>query len=184
MGGALTALAPDFERAALGVPGMNYSTLLQRSVDFDAYAPLLYPDYPNEIERQLCWPNPAALGPRRGERLRAPHDHEAAAEHAGARGADARGVRRPPGGGLHAGDHGPHLRRGHPPARPRARPLAVLEPVVRPEAAQLPVDRVGPRLLGRRPRRRAADERAEPRRQDPHGASARRGGRAPQKSSS
>jgi hypothetical protein len=53
MGGALTALAPDFERAVLGVPGMNYSTLLQRSVDFDAYAPLLYGGYPKELERQL-----------------------------------------------------------------------------------------------------------------------------------
>ena len=53
MGGALTALAPDFERAVLGVPGMNYSTLLQRSVDFDAYAQLLYPNYPKQIERQL-----------------------------------------------------------------------------------------------------------------------------------
>ena len=31
MGGALTAVAPDFDRAVLGVPGMNYSTLLQRS---------------------------------------------------------------------------------------------------------------------------------------------------------
>ena len=35
IGGALTALAPDFDRAVLGVPGMNYSTLLRRSVDFD-----------------------------------------------------------------------------------------------------------------------------------------------------
>jgi hypothetical protein len=38
MGGALTAFAPDFNRAVLGVPGMNYSTLLRRSVDFDMYA--------------------------------------------------------------------------------------------------------------------------------------------------
>jgi hypothetical protein len=53
MGGALTALAPDFDRAVLGVPGMNYSTLLQRSVDFDAYSPVLYGGYPREIERQL-----------------------------------------------------------------------------------------------------------------------------------
>ena len=43
MGGGLTAVAPDFERAVLGVPGMNYSTLLQRSVDFDTYAALIYP---------------------------------------------------------------------------------------------------------------------------------------------
>ena len=53
MGGALTALAPDFLRAVLGVPGMNYSTLLQRSVDFDAYAPFLYGGYPKQLERQL-----------------------------------------------------------------------------------------------------------------------------------
>ena len=53
MGGALTALAPDWDRAVLGVPGMNYSTLLQRSVDFDDYAPILYGGYPNELERQL-----------------------------------------------------------------------------------------------------------------------------------
>src|SRR3712207_4062257 len=33
-GGALAAVAPDHERAVLGVPGMNYSTLLTRSVDF------------------------------------------------------------------------------------------------------------------------------------------------------
>ena len=44
MGGALTAVAPDFNRAALGVPGMNYSTLLQRSVDFDTYAAAHLPE--------------------------------------------------------------------------------------------------------------------------------------------
>ena len=40
-GGALTAIAPDFDRAVLGVPGMNYSTLLQRSVDFAPFRALL-----------------------------------------------------------------------------------------------------------------------------------------------
>jgi hypothetical protein len=55
MGGALTAVAPDFERAVLGVPGMNYSTLLQRSVDFDVYAQLIYPAYPDEGTRQLLF---------------------------------------------------------------------------------------------------------------------------------
>jgi len=55
MGGSLTAVAPDFNHAALGVPGMNYSTLLQRSTDFDTYAQVLYPSYPNEIERQLIF---------------------------------------------------------------------------------------------------------------------------------
>lgn len=57
MGGALTALAPDFEQSVLGVPGMNYSTLLRRSVDFDDYANLpgagLYDNYPDEGERVL-----------------------------------------------------------------------------------------------------------------------------------
>jgi hypothetical protein len=56
MGGSLTALAPDFNRAVLGVPGMNYSTLLQRSADFDPmYSQFLYPNYPNELERQLIF---------------------------------------------------------------------------------------------------------------------------------
>lgn len=57
MGGAITALAPDFHQSVLGVPGMNYSTLLRRSVDFDQFAELpvlgLYDNYPNELERPL-----------------------------------------------------------------------------------------------------------------------------------
>ena len=53
MGGSLTALAPDFDRAVLGVPGMNYSILLRRSVDFDQYAAVLYANYANELERPL-----------------------------------------------------------------------------------------------------------------------------------
>jgi hypothetical protein len=55
MGGGLTAVAPDYERAVLGVTGMNYSTLLQRSVDFDTYSALIYPAYPKEIDRQLLF---------------------------------------------------------------------------------------------------------------------------------
>jgi hypothetical protein len=53
MGGALTALAPDFQNAVLGVPAINYSILLRRSVDFDAYAVIMYEQYPNERERPL-----------------------------------------------------------------------------------------------------------------------------------
>ena len=53
MGGGLTAVAPDFDRAVLGVPGMNYSTLLQRSVDFDTYAAIIDPNYPRLLDRQL-----------------------------------------------------------------------------------------------------------------------------------
>ena len=90
MGGALTALAPDFERAVLGVPGMNYSTLLRRSVDFDLYAhgeiegadtqAGLYDSYPNELERPLLLSLIQLLWDRaRGERLRAPHHERPAA---------------------------------------------------------------------------------------------------------
>ena len=53
MGGGLTAVAPDYDHAVLGVPGMNYSTLLQRSVDFDDYAIILYPNYTRPLDRQL-----------------------------------------------------------------------------------------------------------------------------------
>jgi hypothetical protein len=52
-GGALTALAPDFTRAVLGVPGMNYSVLLPRSADFDVYSKVMYPAYPDQVERPL-----------------------------------------------------------------------------------------------------------------------------------
>lgn len=53
IGGALVAVAPDLDRGALGVPGMNYSTLLRRSVDFDQYAQVLYAAYPDELQRPL-----------------------------------------------------------------------------------------------------------------------------------
>jgi hypothetical protein len=57
MGGALTALSPDADYGVLGVPGMNYSALLRRSVDSDDYFknPVigLYKYYPNESDRAL-----------------------------------------------------------------------------------------------------------------------------------
>ncbi|MDX1621442.1 MAG: hypothetical protein R3320_10655, partial [Nitriliruptorales bacterium] len=66
MGGAVTALAPDFTKAVLGVPGMNYSTLLNRSVDWEgedlgpdnqdlAYSQPLYEMFPDPAERQLLF---------------------------------------------------------------------------------------------------------------------------------
>ena len=54
MGGAYMALAPDAERGALGVSGMNYSVLLPRSVDWATYSAFMYPAYPNEISRPLA----------------------------------------------------------------------------------------------------------------------------------
>jgi hypothetical protein len=54
MGGALTALAPDWQRAVLGVPGMGYATLLNRSVDWEGeYALVFYAAYPGAIDQQL-----------------------------------------------------------------------------------------------------------------------------------
>jgi hypothetical protein len=68
IGGALAAFLVDSDRASIGVPGMNYSTLLQRSTDFGrgtddecppqrqdlpSYACLVYKAYPNEADRQV-----------------------------------------------------------------------------------------------------------------------------------
>jgi hypothetical protein len=54
-GGTLTAVSPDIRRATLGVPGMNYSTLLQRSTDFGQYAALMNASYPDELQRPLLF---------------------------------------------------------------------------------------------------------------------------------
>jgi hypothetical protein len=49
MGGMLTALAPDWNRAVLGVTGIDYGNLLvQRSTDFAAFGSLVYAAYPDE----------------------------------------------------------------------------------------------------------------------------------------
>ncbi len=53
MGLMLTAVSPDIERSVLGVPGMNYSLLLPRSVDFDTYEMVFIPAYPNDLDRTL-----------------------------------------------------------------------------------------------------------------------------------
>jgi hypothetical protein len=53
IGGALVAISPDIKAGVLGVPGMNYSTLLQRSVDFDTYASVLYTSYPASLDQQF-----------------------------------------------------------------------------------------------------------------------------------
>ncbi len=53
MGLMLAAVSPDIERAVLGVPGMNYSLLLPRSVDFDTYEAIFAPAYPNDLDRVL-----------------------------------------------------------------------------------------------------------------------------------
>ena len=54
-GGAVTAVAQDWTKASLGVGGMNYSTLLERSVDFDQFASVLRGSYPNSLDQQLAF---------------------------------------------------------------------------------------------------------------------------------
>ncbi len=53
MGLMLTAVSPDIERSVLGVPGMNYSLLLSRSVDWETYEAILIPAYPDETDRRF-----------------------------------------------------------------------------------------------------------------------------------
>ena len=69
MGMALAALSPDIERAVLGVVGMNYSTLLTRSVDFDGFETVLTPAYPDPVDRaigiaaaQMLWDSTEGAG--------------------------------------------------------------------------------------------------------------------------
>jgi hypothetical protein len=52
-GGTLTAVSNIFTRAVLGVPGMNYSTLLSRSVDFSPFLAILNGSYPDKLEQQV-----------------------------------------------------------------------------------------------------------------------------------
>ncbi|MBK8295377.1 MAG: hypothetical protein IPK93_11675 [Solirubrobacterales bacterium] len=53
LGGALTALAPDFDRAALGVSAMNFSVLMNRSAAWATFSTFFNPSYRNELERPL-----------------------------------------------------------------------------------------------------------------------------------
>ena len=53
MGIMLAAVSPDIERAVFGVPGINYSLLLPRSVDFTSYEAIFKPAYPSELDRMI-----------------------------------------------------------------------------------------------------------------------------------
>ena len=54
MGGALMALAPDFDHASLGVAAMNYSVLMTRSSAWGMYGALFNPAYPRQLERPVA----------------------------------------------------------------------------------------------------------------------------------
>jgi hypothetical protein len=62
LGGVLAAFATDITRFVLGVPGINYSTLLDRSTDFEQFRTLLSGYYVNGVDRttlialaQILW---------------------------------------------------------------------------------------------------------------------------------
>jgi hypothetical protein len=55
MGGAVVTVSRDVNRGVLGVPGMNYSTLLRRSVDFDIYSIPLNLAYHDDLDRSLVF---------------------------------------------------------------------------------------------------------------------------------
>ncbi len=56
LGPGMIAVSPDIDRGILGVPGINYSTLLNRSVDWEgAYGIPNYVAYREPIERQLLF---------------------------------------------------------------------------------------------------------------------------------
>lgn len=55
LGGAVTAVAQDWTKAVLGVGGMNYSTLLSRSVDFDPFFEFMAVSYPDPVDQQLAF---------------------------------------------------------------------------------------------------------------------------------
>jgi hypothetical protein len=54
LGGATSAVATDWTRAFLAVPGLNYSLLLNRSNQFDPFAPLLAEAYPDFVDRTVA----------------------------------------------------------------------------------------------------------------------------------
>ena len=54
-GGTVMALAQETTRGVLGVPGANFSTLLQRSRDFNPYFDVLRIDYPDDTQRMMTY---------------------------------------------------------------------------------------------------------------------------------
>lgn len=53
MGGMLTAVSPDLDRAVLGVPGARFSLLLPRSSYWNVFGPIIKNAYRSEIETPL-----------------------------------------------------------------------------------------------------------------------------------
>ena len=109
MGTVILGLTNDVERGALGVPGMPYSLLLFRSVDFDIFLtrhPCVLPGLSNEpaLDRHGA----DAVGSRRTNRLHPPHLREHATGREPERGTDARRARRLAGDDVGRAHHGAH----------------------------------------------------------------------------
>ena len=69
IGGAATAISTEWTRAVLGVPGMNYSTLLDRSTDYTKYSVIAKAAYPDPFDQlflqaldQMLWDRGEADG--------------------------------------------------------------------------------------------------------------------------
>lgn len=54
LGGAASAVSTEWQRVVLGVPGINYSLLLTRSVDWDPFAAVFEKAYTDDVERVLA----------------------------------------------------------------------------------------------------------------------------------
>ena len=122
---------PEFTRAVLGVPAINYSTLLNRSVDYTEFAgrqPRRVPGPDRPAVRLLAHPD--AVGPRRGRRLHAAPHRRSAPGHAEPPGAAHRGVRRSPGREHRHRDLRPVDRGEGLAARARCRPQPGRRPVL------------------------------------------------------
>jgi hypothetical protein len=55
LGGALMSVTQDVTRGVLGVTGMNYSLLLERSADFPQFAVMVYAAYPDSLDQQFIF---------------------------------------------------------------------------------------------------------------------------------
>ncbi len=56
IGGTVMALSTEATRGVLGVAAANFSTLLQRSVDFEPFFVLLRTGYPDDVQRAILYP--------------------------------------------------------------------------------------------------------------------------------
>lgn len=56
LGGTVMSLSQEATRGVLGVPAANFSTLLQRSIDFNPFFLVLRTNYTNNLERELIYP--------------------------------------------------------------------------------------------------------------------------------